>query len=156
MNVGIHAKAPRRIAAISLAFLLFFAKVAICQQSSVLIRVINGKTGKPIANERLVFFGGKSPEEAAHKVQKLNDATAGADGVVAYRIDPNATGWIQVFTDGLTPCFANPNSRSFSVDKIIKTGESTLNDCGKAVAQNSPGTFVVFAREANLSEKLAR
>jgi hypothetical protein len=147
----------RRISvpAISLISLWLFVNVALCQPRSIVIKVINGKTGKPIAHARLVLFGGKSQEDAKFKVQYLNDATTAADGTVIYHIDPNATAWVQVFADGRTTCFDNPNFRAFSIQKVIQTGESTPNNCRKTPAQNTPGVFIVFARDATIWEGLA-
>lgn len=146
----------RKIFVVAICFfvLSLFVNVAAAQQRSIVIKVINGKTGKPIANARLVLFGGKSQREAMLEKQNLNDATTGADGAVVYQIDPSVTGWIQVFIDGRTPCFDKPNSQTFSIGKVIRTGESTPNKCGVATLQNVAGTFVVYAREATLWEKM--
>jgi hypothetical protein len=143
------------IAARYVLFGTLFASVALCQQRSIVIKAVNGKTGKPIAHQRLVIFGGKSEQDGLHKVQHLDDATTGADGTAVLEIDPDTTGWIQVWADGLTLCQDNPNSRAFSVEKVMRTGESSPNNCGGAPLKNIAGTFVVFAREPTLREKLA-
>jgi hypothetical protein len=143
------------IAARSVLFWTLFASAALCQQRSIVIKAVNGKTGKPIANQRLLIWGGKSEQDAMHKVQQLDDVSTGADGTAVFAIDSDTTGWIQVWADRLTLCQDNPNSRAFSIGKTIQTGESSPNNCGGAPAKNTPGTFVVFAREPTLREKMA-
>jgi hypothetical protein len=143
------------IAARCVLFGTLFASVALCQQREIVIKAVNGKTGKPIVNQRLVIWGGKSEQDALHKVQNLDDLTTRADGTAVLKIDSDNTGWIQVWADRLTLCQDNPNSRAFSVEKVMRTGESSPNNCGSAPLTNIAGTFIVFARQPTLREKLA-
>jgi hypothetical protein len=67
---------------------------------------------------------------------------------------PSETQWLQVFTDGRIPCFADPNQVSFSVSEITSKGLVTPNNCRALVKEATPGHFVVFARPASFMEKM--
>ena len=129
-----------------------FAGVALGQQRSIVIRALDGKTGKPLANQRLVGFGGKSEGDARFK-QSSFEATTAKDGTAVVTIGPG-TQWIQVWVDRLTLCQDKPNFRAFRVDTIAATGDSSPNQCGRVAVKNIPGTFTVFARTPTWREKM--
>ena len=130
-----------------------FASAALCQQHSIVIKAVNGKTGKPIANVHLLIWKGKSEQDVVEKVERANDAHTGADGTAILEIDPD-TGWLQVWVDGFRLCQDDPNSHAFNIGRVSQTGGNSSSNCGVPV-KNTPGTFVVFAREPTLREKMA-
>jgi hypothetical protein len=129
--------------------------VAIAQNTEIKIEALDGKSGKPLANQRLVIFGGESAEAATFHHTAF-DVTTDERALADLKFDPAKTRWIQVWTDGMTLCQSKPNVRSFSVDTILTTGLSAPNTCGSLVHVATPGHFTVFARPASLREKMSR
>jgi hypothetical protein len=132
-----------------------FASSSFAQRTEVTIRALNGKTGSPFANQRLVIFVGESAEAATFH-QRAIDAQTDKNGLVVIPVVSAKTSWIQVWADGLTLCQSEPNRKSFSVDMILSSGLSAPNNCGSLAQATAPGQFTVYARPATFSEKMAR
>ena len=123
------------------------------QENNIVIHAVNGKNGKPLANEHLVIFTGASAEDVReHKnhVELLTDAK----GTALLPLAGNATSQIQVWLDWHVLCQETPNSRSYSVEDIVKTGLTSPNNCGSVVQGVSPNQLFVFARPAHFWEKI--
>jgi hypothetical protein len=149
---------PKRLVPFCFAsFLLCFLPVlaALAQNIQITIKAINGKDGKPLAHQRLVIFGGESPEAATFHHTAMN-ATTDENGLAVVSLVHEQTSWIQIWTDGLTLCQKAPNTKSFSVDTILSSGLSTPNNCGSIAEPPTSRQITVFARPATVSEKMAR
>jgi hypothetical protein len=125
------------------------------QDIQIKIRAIDGKSGKPLANQRLVIFGGESAEAATFHHTAF-DITTDEKGMAELKFSPEKTSWIQVWADGMTLCQSKPNLNSFSVKTILNTGLSAPNSCSSLVQADAPGHFIIYARSSTLSEKMAR
>jgi hypothetical protein len=144
-----HLKAPT-------VFLFFIlAASAMAQVKEITIQALDGKTGKPLANQRLLVFAGDTAEAATFHHQDFV-LTTDTGGRAKLPITSPGTKWIQVWADGLTLCQTKPNSLSFKVETIATLGLSAPNTCSPLAQAPKSGVFIVFARESTLSEKMAR
>jgi hypothetical protein len=119
------------------------------------ILLVNGKTGKPMKNERLLVFFGSSPPNVRMEKGFLDPHT-NANGAATLRLDEPNLAYLQVWADFRTLCQSDPNDRSFSVADIMKSGVQSPNNCGKIVIPNSPGRLIVYARHSTFREEMAR
>jgi hypothetical protein len=120
---------------------------------AITVQVLDGRNGKPLADQHVLVFTGLSADAVKTHAQHTG-VTTGKDGVGTLTIYPGETQWLQVFTDGHVPCFPDPNKASFSVSEIMSKGLVTPNDCSAQVQQASPGHFVIYARPAHFMEKM--
>ena len=124
------------------------------QSKAVTIRLVNGKSGKPMDHERLLVFFGSSPQDVRfHK--KSIDLHTDSKGEATLSSNEPTFLYFQVFVDFRTLCEKNPNDHSFAIEDILRDGEQTPNICGKVAVPKTPGTFVIYARPATLKEKMA-
>ncbi len=145
----------------SLAGLFFCGVVLVAQNASmprsidITVQVLDGRNGKPIPNQRLLVFVGKS-SEAARSHAEHTDLTTGRDGLGMLRLYPDEAQWIQVWADGRVLCYPDPNQSSLRVDTIMSTGFVTPNTCSDVMKAPKPGHLIVFARPARFMEKMKR
>ena len=120
----------------------------------VAIQLLNGKSGKPLTGQRILIFGGSTPEEAGFHETHFEVKTD-ATGLARITFDPKQTQFIEVFVDFMTVCDTKGNKPTFDVKAIVETGFAESNTCGSAKAKLQPGRLVVFARSPTLREKMA-
>ncbi len=123
------------------------------QESHIVVQVVDGRNGKPIANEHLVVFVGESPESVREE-KKNFELVTNKEGLADLTLAPRDILWVQVWVDWHVLCQSNPNSKSFSVAEILSTGLSTPNTCSSVTQKLTPGHFVVLARPAHFWEKM--
>ena len=128
-------------------------KAQTAKRLDITVQVLDGRNGKPLADQHVLVFTGLSADAVKTHAQHTG-VTTGKDGVGTLTIYPGETQWLQVFTDGHVPCFPDPNKASFSVGEIMSKGLVTPNDCSAQVQQASPGHFVIYARPAHFMEKM--
>jgi protocatechuate 3,4-dioxygenase beta subunit len=119
----------------------------------ITVQVLDGRNGKPVADQHVLVFTGLSAAAVKTHAQHTG-VTTDKDGMGTITIYPGETQWLQVFTDGRIPCFPDPNQASFSVSDIMSKRLVTPNDCSAQVQQPSPGHFVIYARPAHFMEKM--
>jgi hypothetical protein len=124
------------------------------QSKDVTIRLVNGKSGKPMEHERLLVFFGSSPQDVRFHKGSI-DLHTDSKGEATLPSNESTFLYFQAFVDLRTLCQKNPNDRSFAVADILRDGEQTPNTCGKVAIPKTPGTFVIYARPATLREKMA-
>jgi hypothetical protein len=110
------------------------------------IRVLNAKSGKPLTNVRVWMDW---LDGSILPIQKIND-----DGVATFRLP------------GALPRTRGPFVNSFNldirsgdfhpIDQILKAGEVSDNDCGKAKYDLAaePGEQVIFAKHPNVFQRI--
>jgi hypothetical protein len=121
--------------------------------SEITLRVLDARNGHPIANEHLVVSVGASPQDVQQQKHHFHLRTD-ANGVAKLTIAVPDVARIQVWVDFHVLCQKNPNSNSFSISEIEKTGLSTPNNCGRSNLPNTPQQLTVFARPAHWWEKM--
>jgi hypothetical protein len=123
------------------------------KSQEITLQVLDGRNGKPLANQRVLVFTGVS--SSAVKTQAAHtDVTTDKDGIGLLTINPAETQWLQIFPDGRVLCYPDPNQTSFRVSEIISKGLVTSNNCSRLVNEPSPGHFIIFARPAHFMEKM--
>ena len=145
---------PFRWALCLLIAWLGLGSAALAQNDRVIIQVVNGRTGKLLAKQRLLLFVGGSPEAVRQHYNhyELFTDKVGQAGLI---LEPQMQR-LQVWVDFHILCQKEPNFRSFSVATIMSTGLSTPNSCGSVSKKAKPGRLVVFARPATFWEKMRR
>ena len=130
-----------------------FATFGVAQQNSITIQVIDGKSGNPVSDARvLVFTGDTVTNLRTHKGSK--EAHTNQQGLAIIPIDPETTKWIQPWVDWKHQCSENPNEVHIEVEQIKQTGVQGNNACGKATQLAIPGRLTLFVRNMTLKEKM--
>lgn len=138
----------------AVTFLSLFNMALRAQRSSITLAAVDGRNGKAMAHQRLLVFMGSSREEVRFHMLSA-DVTIDEHGRAVLQIPQGALRWIQVFADFQTLCQSEPNSRSFSLDKVFSSGGSTPNNCSSFQQELKPGQLMVFARPPTFREKMA-
>lgn len=125
---------------------------AMAQDRQIIVRAIDARSGKPLANQHLLVFGGESAEDVKQHKKKYELMTE-KDGLAILTLTPE-TQLLQVWVDWHVLCQSEPNSKSFSVADILAYGLNTPNTCSSASQKAVPGHLVVFARSAHFWEKM--
>ena len=145
----------------------------VARAQEIRIRVVDGRNGHPITNECVNVQVGSSYRNYAliptdkEGVALLHLVGSGTDkgvkqggpacGRQATNNVLNFEDTISVTSDYYIPCQAHPIYSpwiSFSVKKVIQTGDFTANVCGKIEATPRPGELVLFVRPRTFLERL--
>ncbi len=122
------------------------------QDAPLSIRVLNGSTGKPLAHQRLLLFGGATPDGVGNHQLRM-DLTTNAEGVVNFTVETNRFRLFQVWPDFMVRCA--PQVETFTTEIILTSGKASSNACNKAVtAPQRPGELTFYARQPTLREKM--
>jgi hypothetical protein len=127
--------------------------ISMCSDGQIVIQVVDGRNGKPIPREHVLVFQGATAED----IRALNshaDLQTDANGVALLTIEDPSISLILVSVDWHIVCEEKPNTKTYSIEEIKRTGLSTQNKCGLLVRKNEPDHFVVFARPAHFWEKM--
>ncbi len=133
-----------------LAAIALLATVAPAQ-NHIVIQVLDGNTGNPIADRHLTVYAGDSPDAVLHRKIYLQ-ALTNKLGLASLAIPPAAK-WLQVLPDWLTLCQDHPTGKTFSADEIVSSGIAAPNNCSTLVRKADPGQFVLFARKPTAKEE---
>ena len=140
-----------------LSFMLVAVRGAVQQptvqgagSSKVVLRLLNGKNGKPLTDERPNIWLGN-----ASGITRKTDA----NGEIALDISHVQPRTVRVFGNEYVDCrlrgsnkFA-PMNVSYPLDEIIAKGIVTENDCGKYRVDPIPGVLVLYLRPMTFLEK---
>jgi hypothetical protein len=116
--------------------------------STIQIRVLNAKNGKPVANEKVSV--------QVKGVRADTEYRTDVEGNGNVDVDPgaevfSATEWwitCRKIGKGINPYI--------SVGKIVQEGAVTENTCGRAKSETIKGKLIIFARKASLIENFQR
>lgn len=136
-------------------FFLLMALAVCCAAATaqdIRVRLLDGKTGRPIANTRLLIFGTNSSTDP-HEFSFARGTDDHGEAILP--ADQLHGRFLQVFTDFMTDCVSNPNRSALSVEAIHAKGLVRENTCSKLSATAHPHELVVFARKPTLREKMA-
>jgi hypothetical protein len=153
MMIGSSKRLTNRIAI--MVCIIGFGVAAMAQEKSVVIRVVDGRNGRPISNEHVMVSVGANPEEV-REMKRHIDLRTDDKGVAILQVDSASMSRIQAWVDFHIQCQQTANDSSYSLEEIMKIGVSTPNNCGSASVGNSANNFVVFARPAHWWEKMHR
>ena len=112
----------------------------------LLVRVLNAKTGKPIAAEKISVAIRAIPDALEYKT----DST----GYVQVRVSPDTE--VMATTEWWHTCkpiypYLDPRNYVQS-HEIVRSGVVLPNTCGKARSEAREGELVIFARKATFFE----
>lgn len=117
----------------------------------ITIRVLNGKTGKPVKDETPVVLIGS--------VRDFVKPVTDSNGEIHVPIGPEHLGTLMWFPNHYWDCryghrqHSNPRTL-YLRDEIISKGIVAENSCGKAHAISVPGTIVIYVRNLTFWEVL--
>ena len=120
----------------------------------ITVLVSNGKTGRPMPNERVIVyeFDGAPPQHDV-SVELHTDA----NGVAILHGADIHRKKLQLWVDKRTQCVADPNHLSFAVAEIRRNGDKGPNTCAGFLdsTRTGPNVIEIFARPATLRERMA-
>jgi hypothetical protein len=127
-----------------------FALTWSASSQTLKIQVLDGKSGKPLANQRVLLMGQSGSEGA----RRIGDFHTEADGnITVSRIDPEARS-LSVYVEWHHPCAKN--QATFSVMSVLSTGLVSENSCNPKLERTAdPGTLILFVRDQTFFEKMA-
>lgn len=123
--------------------LMFLVVAADTHAASLRIRVLDGRSGKPVAGEHLQIWINEAKGAA-------QDIVTGQDGIAL--LEAPAVGRVIVATDLYVDCrpFKKGEARpAFSVSEIISNGVTAANTCGNANPEARSGELLLFVRPAH-------
>jgi hypothetical protein len=118
--------------------------------SKIVVRLLNGKNGKPLRNEYPNIWLGN-----ASGINPKTDAN-GEITVDISRVQPRT---VRVLGNYYVDCRPRGSNKlaamnvSYSLDEIIAKGIETENDCGKSQVDPIPGVLVLYLRPMTFIEK---
>jgi hypothetical protein len=136
------------------ACLLALTLSATAQTTTLHIHVLDGTTGKPVAQQRLLIAGGATMDQLEHEPLHF-DATTDAAGTAALSLDPATMTLLQLYPDFMKSC--GPGLQSFSVATVLSRGYTAANTCSETTfwVDTKPGELTYFIRKPGLHEKMA-
>lgn len=142
---------------ISLAILLIgLTGRASSEDQSLITRVMDGKSGTPVTNERLLVFGGSDAAQLrAH--QKHFEIFTDDKGDASLKLPHSENvAVIQVWADFMTLCQDKPNLQQFAVADVLQHGLVAPNTCSKTKGTAEQGVFKVYVRHSSLVDEMKR
>ncbi len=118
----------------------------------ITVLLLNGATGAPLSQARLLFFTGDTAEEVSRHAVNFT-AETDQNGVALLAPVQGESAELQVFPEALHPC--HPPT-TFNISLILTQGLIAPNTCGTVLVKPEPGRLILFARRETLREKLAR
>lgn len=120
---------------------------------SITILVLNGKTGKPVENEKVNVWLG----EAKDAVFLETDS----NGKIQLRIGSNQEKTLRFLPNWYVDCRYGKNgpqlmNLKFFLDDIVSQGVVAENFCGHVSSKASPGTLVIYVRKPSFMEAFRR
>jgi len=123
-----------------------YAAAAKTQLVEIHIKVINGKNGKPIKDEKLNVW--RSADQRGAEIMPTDE-----NGVITLEVDRSNS--IRVASNIYVTCHpykAGDRDRFYTVEKVLSEGIADLNECSKIKATATPGELIVFERPRSLWE----
>jgi hypothetical protein len=111
----------------------------------ITVRILNGKSGQPLAHFHLILIGGYDQGEIADHLWQ-EEMLTDEQGRVRLSGQLANLPWLRVELLNGKLCQVKPESVSFSVERIRRDGLSAPNRCGIITAPNAPGLFTVFVK----------
>src|SRR5712692_4735660 len=81
---------------------------AMAKTMDIVVQALDGRNGKPLANQRLLVFTAAS-SDAVKSHAEHTALTTNKDGLGTLTIYPSETQWIQVWADGRVLCQPDAN-----------------------------------------------
>ena len=134
---------------IAAALMILLASACSAQESTIILRLLNGRTGKPITDRSFNVWLGSSGNV-------LHDTnSSGEIKLDVAKITPPS---IRVLPDHRFDCRSERDVTSgdrteYSLDEILSKGVVGENLCGHAKSPPEPGVLIIFVRPRTFIEK---
>lgn len=134
--------------AITLAAFLLVTEICPAQQGSIVIRLVNGRTGKPIRDRQVNIWLG---------AERMASIDANAHGEIPVDLTATSSHEIRFSPDFRHDCrfdtgFSKGDTLPYSLDEIMTHGIVGANLCGKATSTPTPGVLILFLRPRTMME----
>jgi hypothetical protein len=130
--------------------ILLFVSALITNAQILRVQVLNGKTGKPVANEHINLF--RPGESGAN--WHIGEFNTDANGIFIFSQIGAKTDSFTVAVDWHRPC-AKCYAK-FSLQDIFSNGSVSENTCKPKLRRSAePGTLILFVRDETFFEKMA-
>jgi hypothetical protein len=131
-------------------FTLLFASVVITNAQTFRVQILDGKTGKPVANEHVNLF--RPGESGAN--WHIGEFNTDANGILTVSPIAPKTDSFTVAVDWHRPCAKS--YAKFLLEDIFSKGVVSENSCKTRVERRAePGTLILFVRDETFFEKMA-
>jgi hypothetical protein len=152
-KTSIFVRQRRALSALLLC-VAFFGVVlhAGAQTAPLRVQILNGKTGRPLANQKIVVMGRDGvPSHAAHDFgSKMTDG----EGYAALPELDSPLTEVQVFVEWHQPC-SKTGKHDFSLAKVRVSGVVSENVCRPRITMYpQAGTLIFYVREETFIEKM--
>ena len=138
---------------LQIAFVFFFAFAASAQ--TLRIQMLDGKTGRPVANEHVNLYRGSDSKDLTGNSFIRNFVTD-RDGVITTTDIDRDTKTVGVAVSWHRPCLKEFRWQWFSLSEVFSSGLVSENSCKPTVEKVAPpGTLIFFVREETFFEKMA-
>jgi hypothetical protein len=132
----------------SLMLLLLTSFSVLANAQLVTVQFLKGKNGKPIKRGTRVwsYFNNKSGRQ-------ILEMHTDREGII--RFDAGGAESFEVSVVGFVPCGEQPvgaPAREYSVEKVLRDGLLTTNNCGKLNSEPLSGKLLYFVRPATAWE----
>jgi hypothetical protein len=121
------------------------------------VQILNGKNGKPVANEHVNLFRAGDFGDLAGDRDVRGFNTDADGGITTSDIAPEIHSFL-VSVDWHRQCTENEkvNHIAFSLPEIFAKGVVSENTCKPKIKRTAePGTLILFVRDETLFEKMA-
>src|SRR5271170_3604537 len=86
--------------------------------TEIVVQVVDGRNGKPMAHQHLLVFTGVSSDAVKSHAAHIG-LTTDKDGLGTLTVYSVETQWIQIWADGHVLCQPDPSQASFSIATIM-------------------------------------
>jgi hypothetical protein len=136
---------------LALVLALLSCRAAFSQAAKISVAALSGKTGKPLAHQRLLVFGGATQDDVRLE-KNFFDLMTDNNGIAILSVDPIKIKLVQVWVKSQALC--STNLPIFNVSQIESSGLASSNTCSSFTRDLVPMQLVVFARPKTLREKM--
>ena len=117
----------------------------------IIIRVVDGRNGHPITDEKLqLWFNSQSGSAMSISTDKNGVAKIDSPAGVALLISAN------LYVDCRYSKQAGPERPTYPVSDIVRSGVLAVNTCGKLKLLPTPGELIFFVRPEHWWEGMKR
>ena len=145
---------PKLTAGLWLTSLLGLAMLVVpitVRAQLISIRVVNGRTGYPITDEKFqLWFDNQSGSATSISTDKQGVARVDAPSGAALLLSAN------LYVDCRYSKQTGPQRPTYPVSEIVQTGVLAANTCGKLKLSAAPGELIFFVRPEHWWEGMKR
>jgi hypothetical protein len=157
MTASLEYNGPVKLHRVALLLFLFPAFQCFAQQVTspsgvshrIIIRLLNGRNGKPIRDENPNIWLGNAAIVTATQADSMGEIGLDIRGVRPREIRFRGNHYVDCRGKAQREI---PQNIKYSLDEILSTGVVSENDCGKNRVSPTPGVLVLYLRPMTLIE----